>query len=105
LTINHNDIEAMLSYNLKNRNMLNKSVKLIAVLVLVAPLLMSCASLPRATVDLSMLLDKQIFALEQSHIKLIIRFLNEAQKGLNKYGKTGRKHAYRWWTAKATSRR
>jgi hypothetical protein len=40
---------------------------------------MSCASLPRATVDLSMMLDKQITALEQSHIKLIDKYFEEKQ--------------------------
>jgi hypothetical protein len=39
----------------------------------------SCASLPRATVDLSMLLEKQISALEQSHIKLINKYFEEKQ--------------------------
>jgi hypothetical protein len=40
---------------------------------------MSCASLPKATVDLSMLLDKQITTLEQSHIKLIDKYFEEKQ--------------------------
>lgn len=59
--------------------MLKKSVKSIAISLLFVSLFVSCASLPRATVDLSMLLEKQISALEQSHIKLINKYFEEKQ--------------------------
>ena len=59
--------------------MLKKSVKLITLLGLVALSFVSCASLPRATIDMSMLLDKQISALEQSHIKLIDKYFEQKQ--------------------------
>lgn len=42
-------------------------------------LFISCASLPKATVDLSVLVDKQISTLEQSHIKLIDEYFEEKQ--------------------------
>jgi len=47
--------------------------------LLLLPLFLSCASLPRATVDLSMLLNKQITALEQNHIKIIDKYFEEKQ--------------------------
>ncbi len=59
--------------------MLKKSVKSIAISLLFVSLFVSCASLPRATVDLSMLLEKQISALEQSQIKLINKYFEEKQ--------------------------
>ena len=59
--------------------MLKKSVKSIAISLLFVPLLMSCASLPGATVDMSILLDKQISALELSHAKLIDKYFEEKQ--------------------------
>lgn len=58
---------------------MKKSVKSIAISLLFVSLFVSCASLPRATVDLSMLLEKQISALEQSHIKLINKYFEEKQ--------------------------
>jgi len=42
-------------------------------------LFLSCASLPKATVDLSLLLDKQLSALEQNHILLIDKYFEEKQ--------------------------
>ena len=59
--------------------MLKKSLKSIAISLLFVSLFVSCASLPRATVDLSMLLEKQISALEQSQIKLINKYFEEKQ--------------------------
>lgn len=59
--------------------MLKKSIKSVIFSLLLVSLLVSCGSLPRATVDLSMLLEKQIFALEQSHIKLINKHFEEKQ--------------------------
>ncbi|MFA7492962.1 MAG: hypothetical protein WCZ43_05555 [Proteiniphilum sp.] len=59
------------------RSTLKSSIKSIVFSFVFIPLLMSCVSLSRATVDLSILLDKQILALEQSHIKMIDKYFEE----------------------------
>ena len=58
---------------------MKKSLKQVVISFLFITLFLSCASLPRATVDLSVLLDRQIDALEQSHIKIIDKYFEEKQ--------------------------
>lgn len=54
--------------------------KITLVLIIQSLLFASCATIPRATVDLSIMLDKQITVLEQSHVALIDVYFGEKER-------------------------
>jgi hypothetical protein len=54
-----------------------KTARFFTVLLFVAILLVACATLPKATVEMSVLLEKQIDVLEDNHIKMINLYFEE----------------------------
>ncbi len=52
----------------------------LASLLFIIILLSSCASLPKATVEMSMLLEKQINILEENHLDMVTLYFDEKEK-------------------------